>query len=539
MTGVLIVIGLVLVGLFVRRQLKLPVPMLKVDILKTRKYATTVVIIVIVQAALMGTGVITPLYIQGVCGYSATMSGVAMLPGAVIGAFMGLVSGRLFDRFGVRKVVSARLPRRALRSLLPHAAGYGHRLRLHHARHTILTIGLQFTMTPLNTWGVNALSNDVIQHAQGLSNTLNQVAASLGTAMLVSIWHSPPVFAPESAGIEQMFIGDHWRFAPRRRSWSSPCSSSSSSCVTRREKEEPRRSRCRPPAMEPSITRRLRRRDGGRDNKREHRGRGGCFGEMQYHVSDAMNLIPCRPCRHAHGRGHRAHGGKRHKRRACRQRGRQLVGFISDGDVASTLAATTYRCSTRRSTSIVFEDDSALTSRLVDLLNLDVMDIATKRVISVREDTPLDKAVHTLSEKRISRCRHRRGRQARGRPGAAATSCTPSPVRSASWARTKASGKRLSSSELQTTLTLDRAMAAPASAGAKMPTAARDRDAVVDERPEGVPGESCAWSPLKRNATTRSLQAIVHEYDVSASWGHPCPMPWRAHIGCVQVSACR
>lgn len=54
-TGALIVVGLVLVGLFVRRQLKLPVPMLKVDILKTRKYATTVIIIVIVQAALMGT----------------------------------------------------------------------------------------------------------------------------------------------------------------------------------------------------------------------------------------------------------------------------------------------------------------------------------------------------------------------------------------------------------------------------------------------------------------------------------------------------
>ena len=32
------------------------------------------------------------------------MSGLAMLPGAVIGAFTGLVSGRLFDRFGVRKV---------------------------------------------------------------------------------------------------------------------------------------------------------------------------------------------------------------------------------------------------------------------------------------------------------------------------------------------------------------------------------------------------------------------------------------------------
>ncbi len=78
---------------YVRRRLTLPEPMLRVGILRTRKYATTVVIIVIVQAALMGTGVITPLYIQGVLGFSATMSGVAMLPGALIGAFMGLVSG--------------------------------------------------------------------------------------------------------------------------------------------------------------------------------------------------------------------------------------------------------------------------------------------------------------------------------------------------------------------------------------------------------------------------------------------------------------
>ncbi len=67
--------------------------MLNVGILRARPYATAVVIIVIVQAALLGAGVITPLYIQGVLGFSATMSGVAMLPGAVIGAFMGLVRG--------------------------------------------------------------------------------------------------------------------------------------------------------------------------------------------------------------------------------------------------------------------------------------------------------------------------------------------------------------------------------------------------------------------------------------------------------------
>lgn len=140
----------------------------------------------------MSTGVITPLYIQGVCGYSATMSGVAMLPGAVIGAFMGLVSGRLFDRFGVRKVVVPGSLVALFGAFCLTLLGMDTDFVFIMLAYTILTIGLQFTMTPLNTWGVNALSNDVIQHAQGLSNTLNQVAASLGTAMLVSISGTRP-----------------------------------------------------------------------------------------------------------------------------------------------------------------------------------------------------------------------------------------------------------------------------------------------------------------------------------------------------------
>ena len=81
----------------------------------------------------------------------------------------------------------------------------------------------------------------------------------------------------------------------------------------------------------------------------------------------------------------------------------QVVGFISDGDVASYLGSNNISLLDSTLNIYRFEDDSALTSRLVDLLNLDVMDIATKRVISVREDTPLDKAVHTLSEKRIKK----------------------------------------------------------------------------------------------------------------------------------------
>ena len=208
----LIAVGLVLCGLYVRRQLTLPEPMLQVGILRTRKYATAVIIIVIVQAALMGTGVITPLYIQGVLGFSATMSGVAMLPGALIGALMGLVSGRLFDRFGVRRVVIPGVIVAVIGASGLARLGIDSNFLNLTITYTVLVVGLQFTMTPLNTWGVNSLDNSVIQHAQGVSNTLNQVAASLGTAVLVSISALAPMVVPDASPLEQAYTGDHMAF---------------------------------------------------------------------------------------------------------------------------------------------------------------------------------------------------------------------------------------------------------------------------------------------------------------------------------------
>ena len=404
-TGVLIVIGLVLVGLFVRRQLKLPVPMLKVDILKTRKYATTVVIIVIVQAALMGTGVITPLYIQGVCGYSATMSGVAMLPGAVIGAFMGLVSGRLFDRFGVRKVVVPGSLVALFGAFCLTLLGMDTDFVFIMLAYTILTIGLQFTMTPLNTWGVNALSNDVIQHAQGLSNTLNQVAASLGTAMLVSISALAPVFAPESAGIEQMFIGDHMAF----------CTTAAIMVIAvliilffvRDKARERGAAKVEMQAAGDGTVDYVAGFDGvtvDATTSENIAAEAGASGEMQYHVSDAMNRNPLAVLAGTPmDEVIELMAANDTSGVPVVNEDDKLVGFISDGDVASYLGSNNISLLDSTLNIYRFEDDSALTSRLVDLLNLDVMDIATKRVISVREDTPLDKAVHTLSEKRIKK----------------------------------------------------------------------------------------------------------------------------------------
>ena len=81
------------------------------------------------------------------------------------------------------------------------------------AVYTCLSVGITGTITPINTWGINSLDNSVIQHANALSNTLNQVGASLGTAILVSLSATSVFLFPEMPSMEQTMMGDRIAFS--------------------------------------------------------------------------------------------------------------------------------------------------------------------------------------------------------------------------------------------------------------------------------------------------------------------------------------
>lgn len=186
--------------------------MLRVGILRTRNYRTAVVVIALFQAALMGMETVMPLYIQGTLGQPATVSGLTLLPGSFIGAVTGFFAGRLFDRYGVRKPVLVG------GTVITVAAVCFALLRadtlvvLCSVVYALMAIGIQFTMTPLNTWGINSLPNDAIQHAQSTSNTINQVAGSFGTALLVSIAAAVSNAAVGLGEVERTFAGYHAAF---------------------------------------------------------------------------------------------------------------------------------------------------------------------------------------------------------------------------------------------------------------------------------------------------------------------------------------
>lgn len=184
---VAMVVGAVALVFFFRRQVKLDEPMLNVRVLLNRRFLVSTIIVMLVQASLMAGSILLPIFIQDDLGFSATASGVIMLPAAIIMGIMSPVSGTLFDKFGPRAMSIIGI-------VLVTAGTFAFAFLTSDTTAVFLIVlyavrmfGLSLVNMPVNTWGMNALDTKLINHGTSVSNTFRQVAGSIGTAVLVSV----------------------------------------------------------------------------------------------------------------------------------------------------------------------------------------------------------------------------------------------------------------------------------------------------------------------------------------------------------------
>ena len=185
--SIITLVGLVVLVLFFRRQLKMEQPMLNVRVLANRRFLIGTVIGMIVQASLLAAGVLMPIYLQSYMGYSATVSGLVIMPGAILMGIMNPVAGRLFDKYGPRVLSII-----GLTVLTVSTVGFATLTSTTNVVwitiiYTVRMFSLSLVNMPITTWAMNALDNKVLNHGTSVNNTLRQVSGSLGTALLVSI----------------------------------------------------------------------------------------------------------------------------------------------------------------------------------------------------------------------------------------------------------------------------------------------------------------------------------------------------------------
>ncbi|MDZ5574572.1 MDR family MFS transporter [Enterococcus cecorum] len=182
-----LIIGIIFIFLFSKRQLKIEHPFLELRVFKSKIFTIAAVLAGVTNMAMIGAEMVLPLYIQNIRGESAFHSGLMLLPGALVMGLMMPITGAIFDKRGARNLAitgmfiltSATLPFAFLTSKTS--------VIVIVVLYAIRMFGISMVMMPVTTSGMNALPAHLISHGTAVNNTFRQVASSIGTAILISV----------------------------------------------------------------------------------------------------------------------------------------------------------------------------------------------------------------------------------------------------------------------------------------------------------------------------------------------------------------
>lgn len=211
-TIITLVLGIIFLVLFIRRQLALATPLLELRVLRSREFKYSTLIGMIVNAALVAGTIITPIYLQNILHFTAMQTGLVMLPGALLMGVMSPITGRLFDRFGPRGISIFGLALltvfTAFFIFMDETWGF----TLLCIIYTTRMFGLSMVNMPINTWGLNSLENRMIAHGSAINNTARQVAGSIGTAILITIMSLVSAANISAGPVDSTLSGIHAAF---------------------------------------------------------------------------------------------------------------------------------------------------------------------------------------------------------------------------------------------------------------------------------------------------------------------------------------
>ena len=181
-----IIIGIIALILFVKRQSKLEKPLINLSILKNKYFSVGTIFICILFACLNGCTAILPIFMQGVAYQSAIFSASVLLPGGLLIIAFNIIGPLLTNRIGIKKVLimGCVISIIAFGSMMMYTQDSSFEFMA--ITQSIRFIGAGLALMPATTWALT-MGSDKVEDGTAVNNTLRQIFAAIGSSMAVVI----------------------------------------------------------------------------------------------------------------------------------------------------------------------------------------------------------------------------------------------------------------------------------------------------------------------------------------------------------------
>lgn len=182
-----LIVGAVIVAIMFYRQLKISHPFLEIRVFKHRPFIIGTTLSSIVRMAMVGVEMIIPIYLQNVHQLSAFESGLVLLPGAAMFGLLSPLTGRIFDKYGAKYLTMIGMTLLTVGTLLLVGVNQTFSIIWIALIYLVRMVGISMVMMPASTAGMNSLPLSLFADGSAVNNTIRQVAAAIGTALMTSV----------------------------------------------------------------------------------------------------------------------------------------------------------------------------------------------------------------------------------------------------------------------------------------------------------------------------------------------------------------
>lgn len=183
----MLIVGLAVIAVFVKRQLHLTNPMLKVQIFKYSSFRLMTIVGIFAFMVLLGTEQLMPIFTENVTHTGSFVSGLILLPGAICNAIAASIVGRIYDEYGPKWLIITGGVIMLLSSIPLVTISRGSSLWVLTITYAVRMIGNACVFSPALSEAFSQLSRAENSHGTALNNTLRQVFGAVSVTMMVVI----------------------------------------------------------------------------------------------------------------------------------------------------------------------------------------------------------------------------------------------------------------------------------------------------------------------------------------------------------------
>lgn len=174
-------------AVFTFRQTHMEVPFLSVEAFRTRKYVIALLVSITTASSQLAGNFIIPLSVQDIYGGTVFDSALALLPGAVLMVLASPTAGKLYDRFGLKKLGIFGFACLTAGSIglmnIPAETAVAYIALMQSVR----SVGLGVVTMPVTTWALGSLPRELNDSGNVLFHVTRMISCALGPALSATI----------------------------------------------------------------------------------------------------------------------------------------------------------------------------------------------------------------------------------------------------------------------------------------------------------------------------------------------------------------